>query len=94
MQLETWSEQAQQFMEAYRTITPWHVRIYLHLDERAKQDPRPFAYVYTVWKDADGEFHMFRERWVEEQGTWYTRVAGLVAVQKSGSVKHRLGSTP
>jgi hypothetical protein len=69
----------QAFREAYGEITPWHTRINLHLDASTnKHDPRPFAYVYIVWKDAASEFHLFRERWVKDGGRWYTRVVGLV----------------
>jgi hypothetical protein len=71
--------QLQRFQQIYGRITPWHTRISLHLDvSKNKLDPRQFAFVYVVWKDASNEFHMFRERWVKEQGEWYTRVVGLV----------------
>jgi hypothetical protein len=43
-----------------------------------KRDARPFAFVYIVWQDSDNEFHMFRERLVQDAGRWYTRVVGLV----------------
>src|SRR6266480_3646599 len=73
-------EGLQAFKLAYGSVKPWYVRISPHLDATSnKHDDRPFAYVYVVWQDAVGGFHMFRERWVRHAGRWYTRVAGLVA---------------
>jgi hypothetical protein len=67
------------FAEHYGDIESWHTDISLHLDaSRNKQDPRPFAYVYVFWQDKRHAFHVFRERWVREAGSWYTRVVGLV----------------
>lgn len=75
--------QLQAFHAAYGEIEPWHIRISLHLDTSTnKHDSRPFAYVYIVWKDAAKEFHLFRERWVKDSGTWYTRVVGLVPTKQ------------
>lgn len=74
-----YSDQLRAFRAVYGRVTPWHTRISLHLDAATnKHDPRPFAYVYIAWKDAANEFHLFRERWVKDGGTWYTRVVGLV----------------
>jgi hypothetical protein len=68
------------FKGAYGSIKLWYVRVSLHLDAASNtRDPRPFAYVYVIWQDADDGFHRFRERWVRHAGHWYTRVAGLVA---------------
>ena len=78
--LREYMEGLQAFKVAYRSIKPWYVRISPHLVATSnKHDDRPFAYVYVVWQDAAGGFHMFRERWVRQAGRWYTRVAGLVA---------------
>jgi|SRR3954454_17499704 len=74
-----YAKSLQRFQEIYGAIHPWHVRISMHLDERPVKDPRPFAFVYAVWQDDRRDFHMFRERWVYENGEWYTRVAGLIA---------------
>ncbi|HEY2411396.1 MAG TPA: hypothetical protein VGI40_04105, partial [Pirellulaceae bacterium] len=76
---EAYTHSLRNFRSRYGTIRPWHVRISLHLTgSRPTSDSRPFAYVYTVWQDDRHEFHMFRERWVQEGKNWYTRVAGLV----------------
>lgn len=76
---ETYTRSLREFLDCYGSVRPWHVRVSLHLtDSRPASDPRPFAYVYTVWQDQRHEFHMFRERWVLEGRNWYTRVAGLV----------------
>ena len=73
----------QSFREVYGTISLWYIRISLHLDPATnKRDPRPFAYVYVVWQDQAHAFHMFRERWVQDAGRWFTRVAGLVPNMK------------
>lgn len=67
------------FEQRYGTIRICYVRINLHLNVRTnKQDDRPFAFAYVVWQDDKGVVHMFRERWVNESGRWYTRVVGLV----------------
>ena len=76
---ETYTRSLRTFHSRYGAIRPWHLRISLHLaGSRPASDPRPFAYVYTVWQDARHEFHMFRERWVLDGKRWHTRVAGLV----------------
>lgn len=76
---ETYSHSLLSFQNRYGAIHPWHVRISLHLtSSRPSSDPRPFAYVYTVWQDERHEFHMFRERWVQDGDNWFTRVVGLV----------------
>ena len=75
----TYAEQLQEFRKAYGAIHLWYVRITLYLDGSVnKRDPRPFAYVYVVWKDNAHRFHMFQERWVRDGDHWYTRVVGLV----------------
>ena len=76
---EAYSHSLRNFQSRYGAVRPWHIRISLHLTgSRPSSDPRPFAYVYTVWQDDRDEFHMFRERWVQDEKTWYTRVVGLV----------------
>ena len=83
-EVKSYAGQLEAFRDAYGRINPWHTRISLHLDAPAnKRDPRPFAYVYIVWKDAANEFHLFRERWVKDGGKWYTRVTGLVPASAS-----------
>ena len=70
------------FKNCYGAITPWYIRLSLHLDASAnKFDDRPFAYVYVIWQDERHGFHMFKERWVKESGHWFSRVAGLVTNQ-------------
>lgn len=44
----------------------------------AKDDQRDFAYVVISWKDKLNRFHHFKERWIKDQGKWFTRVVGLV----------------
>lgn len=78
-----YAERLQEFQEAYGAIRPWHVRIKLYLDfSSSKHDDAPFAYVYTVWQDDSHRFHMFRERWVQHGGRWFTQVVGLVVNQQ------------
>ena len=74
-----YAESLARFSDAYGAVEIWHADLSLHLDvTKNKQDPRPFAFVYVFWKDKRHAFHVFRERWVQEAGDWYTRVAGLV----------------
>jgi hypothetical protein len=74
-----YEESLARFLDTYGEVKIWHTDLSLHLDAtKNKQDPRPFAFVYIFWQDKRHEFHVFRERWVEEAGDWYTRVVGLV----------------
>ncbi len=75
----TYSELMQAFKDAYGSVKRRWTHISLHLRATPKQrDRRPFAYVYVFWQDNSHEFHMFRERWIKEDGKWFTRVLGLV----------------
>ncbi len=75
----TYADLMQAFKEVYGSVRPRWTDVSLHLDATTKQrDKRPFAFVYILWQDEAHDFHMFRERWVQEDGQWYTRVAGLV----------------
>jgi len=76
------------FMQVHGSIRPWHVKISLHLEGAKKQrDPRPFAFVYIIWQDKRNAFQMFRDRWVEDNGRWYTRVAGLMPDRRAAEGK-------
>ena len=73
------SDLMQAFKEVYGSVKPRWTDLSLHLDASPKQrDKRPFAYVYILWQDEAYGFHMFRERWIQHHGQWYTRVVGLV----------------
>lgn len=75
----TYSKLMQDFKDVYGNVSTWLVRLSLHLDPTPKQgDKRSFAYVYVIWQDDKRGFHMFRERWIKEDGQWFTRVVGLV----------------
>ena len=79
VRLDTYSERMRSFKEAYGRVRPWMTRLSLHPDAAPTQrDKRPFAYVYLIWQDDANGFHMFRERWIKDGGTWFTRVVGLV----------------
>lgn len=79
VELETYAKQMQAFKEVYGSVKPWWTRLSLHLRATSSQrDKRPFAYVYVIWQDDAHGFHMFRERWVKDDGQWFTRVVGLV----------------
>jgi hypothetical protein len=74
------------FRRRYGDVTIWHIDVSLHTDvTNNKHDDRPFAYVYVFWQDDNKAFHVFRERWVCDSGRWYTRVAGLVAHERTSS---------
>jgi hypothetical protein len=81
--LDTYADLMQSFKESYGTVRPRWTDLSLHLDPTPKQrDKRPFAYVYILWQDDAHRFHMFRERWVLNDGQWFTRVVGLVPNQQ------------
>jgi hypothetical protein len=68
-----------EFQQSYGHVEIRHIEISLYLDARGKNDSRPFAYTYVLWKDARGGVHLFRERWVLDERRWFTRVVGLVS---------------
>lgn len=39
---------------------------------------REFAHGLVEWRDREQKRHEFQERWVKDQGCWYTRMVGLV----------------
>src|SRR3990172_7962755 len=62
------------FKEVYGSVKPRWTDLSLHLDATPKQrDKRSFAYVYVLWQDEAHGFHMFRERWIQDDGKWFTR---------------------
>jgi hypothetical protein len=64
------------FKQRYGEVTILLIRIgEIHT---GKQDQRPFAYASVIWRDRLENFHVFRERWIFNNGRWYTRVVGLV----------------
>ncbi|MEX2306771.1 MAG: hypothetical protein WD738_04225 [Pirellulales bacterium] len=77
--LDTYSELMQSFKNVYGSVKPRWTDLSLHLEAMPKQrDKRPFAYVYVLWQDEAYGFHMFRERWILDDGQWFTRVVGLI----------------
>src|ERR1700736_840757 len=84
IEFPTYADSLGSFKERYGAIGIEHIRISLYPDARGKNADRPFAYAYVVWQDAKKDFHVFRERWVQDSGRWYTRVVGLVAHEKPG----------
>lgn len=89
VELATYSERMQAFKKVYRSVRLWLTRVSLHLDASSNpRDKRPFAYVYVIWQDDAHGFHMFRERWIKDNGRWFTRVVGLVPnSQKADSTR-------
>jgi hypothetical protein len=77
--VDTYGNLMQRFKETYGNVKSRWTNLSLHMDATPKQrDKRPFAYVYILWQDEAHAFHMFRERWVQNHGEWFTRVVGLV----------------
>ncbi len=87
VELVTYSERMRAFKNLYRSVKLWFTRISLHLEATSHQrDKRPFAFVYVIWQDDAHGYHMFQERWVKDDGRWFTRVVGLVPNrQETGS---------
>ena len=66
---EAYPKLMQDFKDVYGRVKPWVTRLSLHPEGAPKQgDKRPFAYIYVIWQDAAHGFHMFRERWIKEDG--------------------------
>lgn len=83
VELPKYADLMQAFKQVYGTIKSRWTDLSLHLEVSPKQrDRRPFAYVYVLWQDEGHAFHMFRERWIQHRGKWYTRVVGLVPNQQ------------
>jgi hypothetical protein len=79
VKIDRYCELMQVFKAAYGSVNLEWKWLSLHLKGAPKQDDnRPFAYVYVIWQDKEHGFHMFRERWVQDRGQWFTRVVGLV----------------
>ncbi len=88
VEFAAYADSLRRFKQVYGNVTPWHIRIHLHLDASTnKSDRRPFAYVYTTWRDQAYGFHMFRERWVKDSERWFTRVVGLVPNEEAGATQ-------
>jgi hypothetical protein len=79
VRFDSYSEVMQAFKDVYGSVKPWLTRVSLHLNAAPNQsDKRRFGYVYVIWQDDTHSFHMFRERWINDHGQWFTRVVGLV----------------
>ena len=86
VELAGYSERMQAFKKVYGSVKLWLIRLSLHLDASSNQrDKRPFAYVYVIWQDDAHGFHLFRERWIKDNGRWFTRVVGLVPNRQEAS---------
>ncbi|MEX0714963.1 MAG: hypothetical protein WD066_00170 [Planctomycetaceae bacterium] len=83
--LNAYSERMREFKNAYGDVRLRWIDLSLHLHGAPRQgDARPFAYAYLLWQDDTHQFHLFRERWVKDEGKWFTRVAGLVPDRSAG----------
>jgi hypothetical protein len=83
VELGAYADLMHAFKEAYGSAKLRWIDLSLHLEFSPKQrDKRPFAYVYILWQDEAHEFHMFRERWIQDNGQWFSRVVGLVPNQQ------------
>jgi len=68
-----------QFLDRFRSVDVKKISLHLHLDEPSElYEGRDFALGQTIWTDSQGEHHVFSERWVLEEGVWYTRSTGFV----------------
>jgi hypothetical protein len=84
IELPQYADSLAAFKDRYGNINILYIQINLHLDvKKNKHDDRPFAYAYVIWQDASHTFHVFRERWVNDSGRWYTRVVGLVPYKET-----------
>jgi hypothetical protein len=68
----------ERFKDFYQKIDIAVVRT-IFVPPGSKRDPRAFAYVQVIWFDAKEQPHVFRERWVNQDDEWFTRVLGYVA---------------
>ncbi len=67
------------FIAQFGSIKLLEISLSLHLAEPSKlYEGRDFALGKTSWEDEAGEQHLFSERWVWENRTWYTRSTGFI----------------
>jgi hypothetical protein len=68
-----------QFLDHFGAVTIQAINVDLHVGERNKlYENRDFALGQTIWQDESGVEHVFSERWVREDQSWYTRSTGFV----------------
>lgn len=67
------------FLDVAGVVEIDDIRLNLHLDEASTlYEGRDFALGKTSWRDSTGANREFAERWVYEDGKWYTRSTGLL----------------
>lgn len=67
------------FLDRIGSVMVRDVSFDLHLDEpSALYEGRDFAVGKTSWRDSLGVEREFVERWVQEDGRWYTRSTGFL----------------
>jgi hypothetical protein len=81
---DKYAKSLSEFLDHYGTIEIVVIKIDLYSGAKVKGQTQDCAYPLVVWKDARHVPHLFRERWVKDGKTWYTRVAGLVTPDANG----------
>ena len=68
-----------EFMDRFGPLKVDDIHLSLHLDEPNQlYQGRDFAFGKTTLLDAAGNRHVFLERWVRHDRSWYTRSTGFV----------------
>lgn len=73
------------FLDRIGAVAVTDIHFDLHLDEpSALNEGRDFAIGKTRWRDSAGVEREFIERWVHEDGKWYTRSTGFLIPSDGG----------
>ena len=77
--LYPYGEALHEFMARFGPLMVHAIHLTLHLDEPSQlYQGRDFAVGKTTLLDAAGNRHVFLERWVRQDRSWYTRSTGFV----------------
>jgi hypothetical protein len=82
---DKYAKSLSEFLDHFGAVEIVTVKIDLYPGVRSGERTQDSAYPLIVWKDARHVPHLFRERWVKDGKTWYTRVVGLVVPEADES---------
>ncbi len=84
---DKYAKSLSEFLDHYGAVEIVSMTIDLYPGVKTHERTQDCAYPLIVWKDAKRVAHLFRERWVKDGKTWYTRVVGLVTPEGDGTTE-------
>src|SRR5437764_6163268 len=77
--LEQDAHSLSEFLDRIGSVKIVELSVELHLGQpNTLYEGRDFALGKTICEDRTGQQHVFSERWVREEKSWYTRSTGFV----------------